>query len=177
MVVGDSWRYSNDIEETVREVHRQGYTVEYRGSSRFKDCVHALHEKDANGTVTAVLDLSGHEISDCDHFKGWRKLDFPLSIGKKWTFNAEDISQSLGRMCDTRNEMEVIAYEPVKVPAGTFDAFKILHKQQNLCRDTGAWNTRVYWYAPDAKAIVKTTGWNSSHVKSQLVKHTAQSSE
>jgi hypothetical protein len=171
--VGDSWRYDDGTIEEVREVRVNGYLVEHIGNSRFKDCAHALHEKDAHGTVLAVLGLSGQKVSDCNHFKGWRKLDFPLFIGKTWTFEAEDFSQSLGRMCSYRNEMEVVAYERVVVPAGSFDAFKILHKQQNLCRDTGVWNTRFYWYAPDAKAVVKTMNWNNARVDNQLTALTA----
>ena len=173
LAVGDTWLYSDGISEEVREVRPNGSVVEHHGASRFRECVDVLHEKDLHGTVFAVRDLTGEEVSECDHFKGWRKLDFPLFIGKKWAFEADDISQSLGRMCSYRNEMEVVAYERVTVSAGSFDAFKILHNQQNLCRDTGVWNTRFYWYAPDARAIVKTMNWNN-RIKNQLIQFTTR---
>jgi hypothetical protein len=174
MIIGDHWQYSDGVIETVRDVRERSFLVEYYGASRYQACVNALHRKDLHGTVVDVLDHSGQVVSDCNHYTGWRKLDFPIFIGKKWAFEADDISQSLGRMCSYKNEMEVVAYERVTVPAGTFEAFKILHKQQNLCRDTGVWNTRFYWYAPDAKAIVKTMSWNNNRMNNHLVEYTAE---
>jgi hypothetical protein len=84
-----------------------------------------------------------------------RLLKFPLEIGKKWTF-ADDYTL-LGSKRSARASIEVVGYEKVRVPAGEFDAFKLVGKSSWINRKAvvaGDFDA-TYWYAPAARAIVK----------------------
>lgn len=80
---------------------------------------------------------------------GW--LRFPLFVGKSWTqlytlwFNFPTPAQRYLKV-------EVVAYEQVAVPAGTFWAFRLEGS------DSG-YNIyhRTYWYAPSVRWVVKAT--------------------
>jgi hypothetical protein len=62
-------------------------------------------------------------------------------------------------------DVEVVAHEKLTVPAGEFDAFRILAK--GVLRGTSpigsrydAVTTTTYWYAPQARAVVKSVHHN-----------------
>ena len=62
-------------------------------------------------------------------------------------------------------EVDVVAYEKVRVPAGEFDAFKLRSVERlrgtSPIRSTYAGDTtRTYWYAPQARAIVRMESRN-----------------
>jgi hypothetical protein len=74
---------------------------------------------------------------------------WPLKVGKKWTatvslyFELKDIPNEY-------NRFEVLSYGPLKVPAGTFDAFHVERRSHRT--------TMNYWYAPKVKNIIKYQG-------------------
>lgn len=81
-------------------------------------------------------------------------LDFPLTVTKKWSAR---IPQDLDSRRGPRNaatkwldlEFNVAAWEKVKTPKGTFDAFKI---------QIAGWPGKkapTYFYSPEVKAIVR----------------------
>jgi len=81
-----------------------------------------------------------------------RVLNFPLFVGKKW----QDEYKGMGADEVPRhyqNSYEVQKIETVTTPAGTFSAFKI-HRNFSA---TGLQKNQdqYYWYAPDAKVVVK----------------------
>ena len=85
-------------------------------------------------------------------------LSFPLEVGKKWatkyTF-ANKKNENKGRM---QLDVEVLAYEKIAVPAGSFDAFKLEYRgywNNDANRANGSARS-TYWYAPAARAVVKT---------------------
>ena len=95
-----------------------------------------------------------------DPDKPWRA--WPLSIGARWSYAADWISNA-GEPGQVTEEAEVVAFEPIDVIAGHFMAFRIEQK--------GVWRVRdhashmffsgrqidVYWYAPTIKADVRHT--------------------
>lgn len=87
--------------------------------------------------------------------KPWRV--WPLELRKKWEYD-EDWTRDDGVSGNTKQNVEVVAYEEVTVPAGKFMAFKIEHKGWYRRNGGGSGKQNdVYWYAPDAKANVKRT--------------------
>jgi hypothetical protein len=87
--------------------------------------------------------------------KPWRV--WPLEVGKKWEYEEDWLSKS-GTPGNTQQNVEVVGYEEITVPAGKFMAFKIEHKgwyRRN--GGSGGKQTEVYWYAPEAKTNVKRT--------------------
>ena len=97
---------------------------------------------------------------------------FPLVPGNEWTYEYE-VKTSLGIV---RNEMKakVVGWEEVTVPAGTFRALRIEHQGKwsrdgDFARGEGfgqklsAPVESIYWYAPAAKVVVKTTRTETSY--------------
>lgn len=82
-------------------------------------------------------------VSPCIQFFSW-----PLKVGKKWRTSYDYWDKSRGRSWRDQSEpVTVQTYEEIKVPAGTFQAFKIF-------RD-GARLKQTIWYAPSIGIIVK----------------------
>lgn len=77
-----------------------------------------------------------------------KMVDWPLQLGKAWS---QDITIELttGGRSTIKTKGEVVAYESVTVPAGTFMAYKIVFSMNG---------TRVlqYWYAPEVRNLVRT---------------------
>lgn len=84
----------------------------------------------------------------------WRV--WPLEVGKKWTFD-EDWTRADGATGNTNQDVEVVAYEDVTVPAGTYKAFRIEYKGRytNYRARSGGAQMDTYWYAPEVLADVK----------------------
>ena len=87
-------------------------------------------------------------------------LRFPLAVGDRWTFEENYYvkyknSRGLGKA-----RVAVVGHEKVTVPAGEFEAFK-LEATMQLSGISGIGSTidaeakHTYWYAPEARAIVK----------------------
>ena len=93
-------------------------------------------------------------------------LRFPLEVGKRWTYSTDWHLKAKGSRGTADGEAIVVAYETVRVPAGTFEAFKIVRKDRIHGTSPvgsqygGAEATATYWYAPDARAIVKLVAHN-----------------
>jgi hypothetical protein len=85
--------------------------------------------------------------------KPWRV--WPLAVGKTWMVDSDRLRPD-GILVNVRQDVTVVAYEEITVPAGTFMAFKIVHRgwYRNSRHSHGELND-TYWYAPVAKADVK----------------------
>jgi len=94
-----------------------------------------------------------------------RLLNFPLEVGKRWRFSDEYTVTSIDVPSRSDYRVGVAGYEKVSVPAGDFDAFKLLAKGRWKAGGLSGQTTLTYWYAPAARAIVKTeandTVWGS----------------
>ena len=94
-----------------------------------------------------------------------RLLSFPLTIGKRWQYESDWLFKPKGSNGHVAVDVSVIAYESVKVPAGEFEAFKLTSKERLSgtspigSRYDGE-TSRTYWYAPAARAIVKSISHN-----------------
>lgn len=90
-----------------------------------------------------------------------RLLSFPLQVGKRWHYESNWTFKPKGSSGSIATNVEVLGREVVAVPAGEFDAFKLFAKgalggmsPMNTFY-AGETNT-TYWYAPSARAIVKS---------------------
>ena len=76
-------------------------------------------------------------------------FSWPLEVGKKWrnAYRREKPQEGSSRNFDRR--LVVTKFEKIKVPAGTFEAFKIerIDNRRNLVNE--------FWYAPKVKWLVK----------------------
>lgn len=81
-------------------------------------------------------------------------LHFPLFIGKSWETEVEAESTD-GSHSVYKNKYVVEEYTKVETGAGNLEAFRI--KADLINTDTNWEGHSDYWYAPSAKAIVKST--------------------
>jgi hypothetical protein len=106
-----------------------------------------------------VLDSPRHKESNP------RGLSFPLEVGKRWRYASDWVFKPKGSKGSSVVDVAVIGYEKVRVPAGEFDAFKLVSKAS--LGGTSPINSQyagevvtTYWYAPAAFAIVKSVSHN-----------------
>jgi hypothetical protein len=96
---------------------------------------------------------------------GSKALAFPLEVGKRWRYRTDWIFKPKSSRGSSDYEVSVVDYEDVVVPAGRYAAFGIVAKAR--LRGTSPVNSRydgeatmTYWYAPSARAIVRTVSHN-----------------
>ena len=92
-------------------------------------------------------------------------LSFPLEVGKRWRYATDWLFKPKGSTGSSIVEVAVVGYERVKVPAGEFDAFKLLSKASlqgvsPINSHYGGEVTTTYWFAPAARAIVRSVSHN-----------------
>jgi hypothetical protein len=90
-----------------------------------------------------------------------RHLAFPLEVGKRWHYVSDWVFKPKASNGKSVIDVAVIAYEKVKVPAGEFDAFKLTSREalsgtSPIGSQYAGETTRTYWYAPAARAIVRS---------------------
>lgn len=154
---GDEWRFTGGSWRKVIGFEGEHVITTSGPSRRCRDC---RYYRDKNLTVIKVLDAKGQPAPG--ETTGSKILDFPLFVGKEWSFSIDLPQRSTGQMMPYDNFFKVEAYEDVKTKAGTFKAFRVLYRQEN--RGPYPWSGRAtFWYAPEVKWFVKwdvhTSGW------------------
>jgi hypothetical protein len=94
-----------------------------------------------------------------------RALSFPLEVGKRWHYATDWVFKPKASRGSSRIEVAVVAREKIRVPAGEFDAFRLesrgsLHGVSPINSQYAGETTATYWYAPAARAIVKSVSHN-----------------
>lgn len=92
-------------------------------------------------------------------------LRFPLEVGKRWRYANAWVFKPKGSNGKTVVDVTVTGYEKVRVPAGEFDAFKLvatgsLEGISPINRQYGGVTPTTYWYAPAARAVVRSVHHN-----------------
>jgi hypothetical protein len=94
-----------------------------------------------------------------------KALSFPLEVGKRWGYATDWFFKPKGSRGSMVVDVEVVAHESVTVPAGEFEAYKLVSKGR--LSGTSPINsqyygevTTTYWYAAEARAIVKSVTHN-----------------
>jgi len=103
---------------------------------------------------TNSLDPRGAEYS-------WKRFDFPLSVGKRWTHERRiGGGPGAGDEGFEKATWEVKAYEKVTVPAGTFDCFRVegviwQSQSDRIYARREGHQDFTYWYCPTVKWIAR----------------------
>jgi hypothetical protein len=92
-------------------------------------------------------------------------LTFPLEVGKRWRYTTEWLFKPKGSKGSSSIDVTVVGYEKVQVPAGEFEAFKLTSKASlsgvsPINSQYGGDVVTTYWYAPAARAIVRSVSHN-----------------
>lgn len=114
--------------------------------------------------LTLTADLGVVE-SPLVKYSNPKTLSFPLQIGKRWRYASDWVFKPKGSTGSTAVEVTVLAHERIRIPAGEFAAFKLLAKGSLSGTSPGGSfyageTTTTYWYAPEARAIVKSVHHN-----------------
>ena len=83
-------------------------------------------------------------------------LDFPLSVGKKWTSQSIETNKKSGQQRLHTISGTVEGWEKVQVPAGDFDALKIVLKTEVKDGDVVSPGSDISWYVPALRRSVKS---------------------
>ena len=100
-----------------------------------------------------------------DKYSNPNALSFPLEVGKHWRYTSDWVFKPKGSSGSSIVEVTVISYEKMSVPAGEFDAFKLVAKERisgisPIGSQYNAEATTTYWYAHAARTIVKSERHN-----------------
>lgn len=147
--VGDTWRFvysdTKEWEYKVVVVEENFYIVDDRYGA-YKPC---FDKKTFQ--LVAFMDPEGRRRSNISSVY---YFDFPLYAGKRWNKAISGIPIGGSTQMNYLNEYRVVSYEPVKVPAGTFNSFKIELKQTNLGPQFASGKVFL-WYSPEIKFVAK----------------------
>jgi len=146
MNVGDTWAYAQttDAGKEVKEStwSRKVVAVAADGTFEFQ-LGDRVHKYDAAGNY---LDPKGAEYNRTVY-------RFPMQVGSEWNYVAKFGTQV---MMEQRGSYKVVAYEPLTVPAGTFDCFKVDGKADAAYKASYQQQVReTYWYCPKVNGIAK----------------------
>jgi hypothetical protein len=147
--VGDKWEFNQSVKTTPGQERSEPWSrrvVEIQPDGR----VHVAVGKDAKLPLDAMLnriDSRGPEYSVPTY-------KFPMKIGNEWSYSAR---AGEGGMLERRGSYKVVAYEPVTVPAGTFDCFRVEGQWENSSRSYTGKAREQYWYCPAIRFIAKSS--------------------
>ena len=89
-----------------------------------------------------------------------RKLfRFPLAVGQTWTWSRRVYPTQYPDV-EERGDFRVVAYEPITVPAGALECFKIVGDTTTSGRYIGSYEKVQIWYCPSVR-----------HMARQVVEH------
>lgn len=149
--VGDQWRFSKTADNRSPALNFAWIitSVTPEGIRGTEDGEPLLLTPDMN-----VLDSPRRKSPD------QKLLVFPLEIGKSWPTEFEFWLKDTGSKGHAKGGATVLSYEKVRVPAGEFDAFRLVMTTTAKGRaaagfDYTASTSYTYWYAPAARTIVR----------------------
>jgi hypothetical protein len=174
--LGNTWTYA------MLDPFSRAQTSEFVVTTASIDDTQIKNEvKNSSGTSgSSITDRDGGRIiadTQRTYTPPKQTYSFPLEVGKKWEYSTTFPYPACGT---SRIDIkaEVVGWETVTVPAGTYRALRVDH--------SGYWNncygsdkhTEKYWYVPSLKVAVKVetvwgtkggTGGNAYELKSAKV--------
>lgn len=155
--VGDRWSWqhtnglANEKDFTIIEDVVEVSDNEIRTRRRVKG-------KYEIGITTYSREWNPIDVGDAQYTPNLKAYTFPLAVGKKWKGDADKRLLFRGKHGRFYLDGEVVAFEKITVPAGTFDAYKInlVLNAHGTDEDVNIGNTvETIWYAPSVKRYVK----------------------
>jgi hypothetical protein len=143
----------------VKALDKDGYTVTQCGDN--------LAYIDAEtGNMARIVTQSGSKLLE---FKPRSPtLAFPLQVGKKWAGDYEGYRASNRTSWKSHVACQVKSFEPIKVAAGEFEAFRVECEDAWESTPFHGFSDSVSWYAPKLGTIVKSTNTSQSEFDFEL---------
>jgi hypothetical protein len=154
---GDQWRFAVVYGDHVSAEPNRVWVVTSVGAGAI--------EATENGEPLLLTPELNVRESPRERSSNPRALQFPLEVGKRWRFETDWVFKPKASHGSVLIDVEVVAHEKLTVAAGEFDAFRLVAK--GVLRGTSpigsrydAVTTTTYWYAPQARAVVKSVHHN-----------------
>jgi hypothetical protein len=142
--VGDSWTFA--VLDPLSGVEQGETTM----------TVSAVTDAEIRTSEGAIYDrqLATKRLNGSDYSPVEQVYAFPLEVGKKWSHSPAFDYRNCGKSTMTL-EAEVVGWETVTVPTGTYRALRIDHtgRSANTCGTPRL--IRKYWYVPELKNAVR----------------------
>jgi len=105
-----------------------------------------------------LISARGTSGEGSDYSPPIKYYDFPLYPGKRWSGTSTERNIRTGKVREHVISAEVGEWETITVPAGTFQAIKVIIKNEVKDFETGLVKsgTDISWYAPDVKRSIKS---------------------
>lgn len=166
--IGQRWTY-NYIDAWKKELQRiDEMKIVAVDNQRIEVRVTDLLTNKERGTVEFTRDWNPTKITDGRRFSPFREVfQFPLEIGKSWE-NESTLPSIDGGTFNYRASIRNVGWEQITVPAGSFDAVKVVVEGRYQLSVNSAWRNGPYrrttWYSPEARAAVKWIyeDWNGA---------------
>jgi len=152
--IGDKWDFGQEGFLEVVGIDKNGYVARFSAG---------IFLKSAQGK--AIFDKSSFNVlyilegDKAKKYKGAHRriLNFPLVIGKKWEDGFRLMTPQGFPHRDGIENIKVLGWEEVTVPAGKFRAIKMenMIKYEALGSGTLSESKVWYWYSPEVKYLVK----------------------
>lgn len=169
-IVGFGW--SNDITsgDTFTAIVENVYDDGSHDlvSSEIRSAKKKLYKKNDKWQVVAARDLTDEKDLPANNPPP-NRLDFPLFVGKQWKDAYSGLAVS-GIRFEYENTYTVTDFKEIEVEAGKFMAFRIDQEHFNtVYAGSEKPLNSIYYYAPDAKFIIKSIpSWRIGY-EAQLV--------
>jgi hypothetical protein len=156
--VGDSWTYQyTDVWKGAK-----GNINRMEVASIDEAGVHMAIKRAASGALISTQ-LFSPEMNPIDrggmHFApSFARFAFPLAPGKEWNSEVVGDTSKAGKQWRYQIKGRVLDWEKVRVPAGEFEALKIVVEAHYGAADTGAAGgqlTETVWFVPALNNYVK----------------------
>ena len=149
----------------VKELNKDGYAVSQCGDT-------VAYVDPETATIVRVVGQGGKSLLE---FKPRSPtLAFPLQLGKKWEGDYEGYRASAGVHWKSHVTCEVKSFEPVKVVAGEFDAYRIQCAEAWESTPFHGFSDSVSWYAPKLGTVVKSTNTSQGDFDFELARYGAK---
>lgn len=94
-----------------------------------------------------------------------KALSFPMAVGKQWRYTSNWLFKPKSSRGTSVVDVTVVGHEKITVVAGEFDAFRLVSRAvmrgiSGINSQIDAETSATYWYAPAARAIVKSVTRN-----------------
>lgn len=156
--VGDRW----SMQHTNGLVNERDYTtIEDVVEITDKEIQTRIRTKgrSGNGIAAYTKEWNPVDVVSARYDPNLGRFSFPLQVGKKWDGAADKMLFSNGKHGKFSLKGEVVSLEKVTVPAGTFDAYKVVLTVDAIATDEDAnigHTVETYWYAPSVKRDIKS---------------------
>lgn len=170
-VVGDAWTYQyTDVWKGVK-----GNINQVLVTAVDQDGVNLDIRRAASGAVITrqrmTLEMNPVDRGKMHFAPAFVRYAFPLEPGKTWQAKASGENASAGKRWRYTIEGKVEGWDKIKVPAGEFDALKVVVVAYYQGEETGSRGgsgqlRETLWFAPEVNNFVKLdyhdTDWNGS---------------